>query len=80
MFRRGFYFSELIPLLLSLGMLGSALYGLITERVLSVTGPHYVFGLVGHAQDPGLYWMTITVYLLVGAVLGYFSVRNLRGY
>jgi hypothetical protein len=80
MFRRGFYISELIPLLLSLGMLGAALYGLLTERVLSLTGPHAVVGLVAHAQDPGLYWMTISVYLLVGAVLGWFSLRNLRGY
>ncbi len=80
MFRRGFYFSELIPLLLSLGMWVAALYGLITERVPSLTGSHEVLGLVGHAQDPGLYWMSIGVYLLVGAVLGYFSFRNLRGY
>jgi hypothetical protein len=60
-------------------MLGAALYGLITERVLSVTGQQ-VLGLVGHAQDPSLYWMTISLYLLVGAVLGWFSLRNLRGY
>lgn len=80
MFRRGIYISELIPLLLSLGLWGAALYGLITERVPSVTGRHEVLGLVTHAQDPGLYWMSITLYLLVGAVLGYFSVRNLRGY
>ncbi|HUQ11689.1 MAG TPA: hypothetical protein VM146_15345 [Steroidobacteraceae bacterium] len=80
MFRRGFYISELVPLLLSLGMLGAALYGLLTERVLSVTGQHRLLGLVAHSQDPGLYWMSISVYLLVGAVLGYFSLRNLRGY
>lgn len=80
MFRRGFYLSELLPLLLSLGMWGAALYGLLTERVPSVTGSHEVVGLVAHAQDPGLYWMSICVYLLVGAVLGYFSIRNLRGY
>jgi hypothetical protein len=81
MFRRGFYISELIPLLLSLGMLGAAVYGLVTERVPSVTGGHRAMvGLVAHAQDPGLYWMSITVYLLVGAVLGYASLRNLRGY
>ena len=79
MFRRGFYISELIPLLLALGMLGAAVYGLITERVPSVS-EHRVVGLVAHAQDPGLYWMSISVYLLVGAVLGYFSLRNLRGY
>ena len=81
MFRRGFYISELIPLLLSLGMLGAAVYGLITERVPSVTGNQQkVVGLVAHAHDPGLYWMSITVYLLVGAVLGFISLRNLRGY
>jgi hypothetical protein len=81
MFRRGFYFSELVPLLLSLGMLGAAIYGLLTERVPSVTGHQRdVLGLVAHAQDPGLYWMSIWVYLLVGAVLGFFSLRNLRGY
>jgi len=79
MFRRGFYISELIPLLLAMGMLGAAVYGLITERVPSVS-EHRVVGLVAHAQDPGLYWMSISVYLLVGAVLGYFSLRNLRGY
>jgi hypothetical protein len=80
MFRRGIYLSELVPLLLSLGMLGAALYGLLTERVPSVTGQHRVLGLVTHAQDPGLYWMSISLYLLVGAVLGYASLRNLRGY
>jgi hypothetical protein len=79
MFRRGFYISELIPLLLALGMLTAAVYGLITERVPSVTDNQGV-GLVAHAQDPGLYWMSICVYLLVGAVLGYVSLRNLRGY
>jgi hypothetical protein len=79
MFRRGFYLSELIPLLLSLGMLAAAIYGLVTERVPSVVD-HARVALIAHAQDPGLYWMSITVYLLVGAVLGYFSVRNLRGY
>jgi hypothetical protein len=79
MFRRGFYISELIPLLLSLGMLGAAVYGLITERVPSLTGGRVV-GLVAHSHDPGLYWMSISVYLLVGVVLGYFSLRNLRGY
>jgi hypothetical protein len=80
MFRRGIYLSELIPLLLSLSMLGAALYGLLTERVPSLTGQHRVLGLVTHAQDPGLYWMSIIVYLLLGALLGYTSVRNLRGY
>jgi hypothetical protein len=79
MFRRGIYISELVPLLLSMGMLGAALYGLITERVPSVTGQRLV-GLVAHAQDPGLYWMSISLYLVVGAVLGYVSLRNLRGF
>jgi hypothetical protein len=78
MFRRGLYISELIPLLLSLGMLGAALYGLITERVPSLTGQG-LLGLVALAHDPGLYWMSISIYLVVGAVLGYFSLRNLRG-
>jgi hypothetical protein len=78
MFRRGFYLSELIPLLLAAGLLAAAVYGLITERVPSVS-EHKLVGLVAHAQDPGLYWMSICVYLLVGVVLGYFSLRNLRG-
>lgn len=81
MFRRGFYISELVPLLLALGMLAAAVYGLITERVPSVTAQEpRIVGLVEHAQDPGLYWMSIWVYLLVGVVLGFFSLRNLRGY
>ena len=81
MFRRGIYLSEIVPLLLALGMWGAALYGLITERVPSVTGREpEVVGLVAHAADPGLYWLSISVYLLVGAVLGYVSLRNLRGY
>ena len=55
MFRRGFYISELILLLLVLGMLGAAVYGLITERVPSVTGQESrIVGLVAHALDPGL--------------------------
>ena len=78
MFRRGLYLSELVPLLLSLGMLGAALYGLITERVPSFTGEP-LLGLVALAQDPGLYWMSISVYLVVGLVLGYLSLRNRRG-
>ena len=83
MFRRGIYISELIPLLLSLGMLGAAVYGLATERVPSVgnnVADGEVLGLVSHAQDPSLFWMSIGLYLLVGAVLAVFSVRNLRGY
>lgn len=80
MFRRGIYLSELLPLLLALGMLAAAVYGLITERVPSVTGQQRLVGLVAHGEDPGLYWMSICIYLLVGAVLGYFSLRNLRGY
>lgn len=83
MFRRGIYLSELIPLLLSLGMLVAAVYGLATERVPSLAngmGEGKVVGLVSHAQDPGLFWMSISLYLLIGAVLGFFSLRNLRGY
>jgi hypothetical protein len=83
MFRRGIYISELIPLLLSLGMLGAAVYGLATERVFSVgngVGDGKVIGLVSHAQDPGLFWMSISLYLVMGVVLGFVSLRNLRGY
>jgi hypothetical protein len=83
MFRRGIYISELIPLLLSLGMLGAAVYGLATERVVSVgngVGDGKVIGLVSHAQDPGLFWMSIALYLVMGVVLGFVSLRNLRGY
>ena len=36
MFRRGIYFSELIPLLLAIAMLGMAVFGLATGRVPSV--------------------------------------------
>jgi hypothetical protein len=38
MFRRGFYFSELIPLLLAIALLGLAVFGLATGRVPSVGG------------------------------------------
>jgi hypothetical protein len=79
MFRRGIYISELVPLLLSLGMLGAAVYGLFTERVPSVADGTLV-GLVTHSQDPGLFWISILAYLLAGTVLGFFSLRNLRGY
>jgi hypothetical protein len=80
MFRRGFYFSELIPLLISLGMIGAAVYGLVTERVPAVVGGRKVVELVSYSQDSGLFWMSISIYLVVGAVVGVFSLRNLRGY
>lgn len=79
MFRRGFYFSELIPLLLALGMLGAALYGLFTERVPWVGRPEVVT-LVDYSQDPGLFWLSISIYLLGGATLGVISFRTLRGH
>jgi hypothetical protein len=79
MFRRGFYFSELVPLLLALAMLGMAIFGLATGRVPSVEPPQLV-ALVEHAHDPGLYWVSIGVYLLGGAALGVVSLRGLRGY
>jgi hypothetical protein len=79
MFRRGFYFSELIPLLLALAMLGMAVFGLATGRVPTVEPPEFV-AVVEHARDPGLYWLSIAVYLLGGIGLGLVSVRALRGY
>jgi hypothetical protein len=79
MFRRGFYFSELIPLLLAIAMLAMAVFGLATGRVPSVEPPEFV-ALVEHARDPGLYWASIGVYLLGGIGLGIFSLRALRGY
>ena len=79
MFRRGFYISELIPLLLSLGMVGMAVFGLATGRVLSLAPGEFV-GLVAYAQDPNLFWLSITLYLVVGAVLGVISLKTLRGY
>ena len=79
MFRRGFYFSELIPLLLALALLGMAVFGLATGRVPTVEPPQFV-AVVEHARDPGLYWMSIGIYLLGGIGLGIVSLRGLRGY
>jgi hypothetical protein len=79
MFRRGFYFSELIPLLLALALLGMAVFGLATGRVPTVEPPDFV-ALVEHARDPGLYWMSIGIYLLGGVGLAIVSLRGLRGY
>jgi hypothetical protein len=79
MFRRGFYFSELLPLLIALGMLGAALYGLLTERVPWVGRPE-LLTLVRYAQDPGLFWLSISIYLLGGITLGIISFRTLRGH
>jgi hypothetical protein len=79
MFRRGFYFSELIPLLLAVALLGLAVFGLATGRVPSVEPPEFV-ALVEHARDPALYWMSIGIYLLGGIGLGIVSFRGLRGY
>jgi len=79
MFRRGFYFSELIPLLLALVLLGMAVFGLATGRVPTVEPPDFV-ALVEHARDPGLYWISIGIYLLGGVGLAIVSLRSLRGY
>lgn len=79
MFRRGFYLSELVPLLISVAMLGMAVFGLATGRVWSWV-PGDVMGLVEYALDPGLFWLSVSIYLLVGAVLGVASLRTLRGY
>ena len=79
MFRRGIYFSELIPLLLAIAMLGMAIFGLATGRVPSVEPPDFV-ALVEHARDPDLYWISIGIYLLGGIGLAVFSLRGLRGY
>ena len=79
MFRRGFYFSELIPLLLGLALLGMAVFGLATGRVPTVEPPDFV-AVVEHARDPGLYWVSIGIYLLGGVGLAIVSLRSLRGY
>lgn len=79
MFRRGFYLSELLPLLAALAMLGTAIYGLLTGRIPWVSGSD-ILTLVFQAQDPGLYWLSVSLYLLGGVVLGIVSLRTLRGY
>lgn len=79
MFRRGFYLSELVPLLISVAMLGMAVFGLATGHIWSWV-PGDMVSLVAHTQDPGLFWLSVTIYLIVGAVLGVVSLRTLRGY
>jgi hypothetical protein len=79
MFRRGFYLSELIPLLAAAAMLGTALYGLLTGRIPWLSGSE-LLTLVNQANDPGLYWLSVTLYLVGGVSLGIFSVRTLRGH
>jgi hypothetical protein len=79
MFRRGFYLSELVPLLLSVALLGMAVVGLATGLVWSWV-PGELVSQVAYAQDPGLFWLSVSIYLLVGAVLGVVSLRTLRGY
>jgi hypothetical protein len=79
MFRRGFYLSELIPLLAAAAMLGTALYGLLTGRIPWLSGSE-LLTLVNQAHDPGLYWLSVTLYLVGGVVLGILSLRTLRGH
>ena len=79
MFRRGFYLSELVPLLISVAMLGMAVFGLATGRVWSWV-PGDMVSLVAYTQDPGLFWLSVSIYLIVGAGLGVISIRTLRGY
>lgn len=79
MFRRGFYLSELFPLLIALAMLGAAVFGLWTGRVLWVAR-NDLLTLVHYAQDPGLFWLSVSLYLLGGVTLGVISFRTLRGY
>ena len=79
MFRRGFYWSELIPLLASAAMLGTALYGLLTGRIPWLSGTD-LLTLVNQSNDPGLYWLSVTLYLVGGVVLGILSLRTLRGH
>lgn len=79
MFRRGIYLSELVPLLLALGMLGLAISGLVTGQVWSFA-PGEMVALVALSRDPSLFWLSISIYLLLGAVLGVVSFRSLRGY
>lgn len=79
MFRRGFYLSELVPLLAAAAMLGTALYGLLTGRIPWLSGSE-LLTLVNQANDPGLYWLSVLLYLVGGVLLGIFSVRTLRGH
>jgi hypothetical protein len=79
MFRRGFYWSELIPLLAAAAMLGTALYGLLTGRIPWLSGTD-LLTLVNQSNDPGLYWLSVTLYLVGGVVLGILSLRTLRGH
>jgi len=79
MFRRGFYWSELIPLLAAAAMLGTALYGLLTGRIPWLSGTE-LLTLVNQSNDPGLYWLSVTLYLVGGVVLGILSLRTLRGH
>lgn len=79
MFRRGIYISELVPLLLALGMLGLAISGLVTGQVWSWSPGEFV-ALVALNRDPSLFWLSIWIYLLLGVVLGFVSFRSLRGY
>jgi hypothetical protein len=79
MFRRGFYLSELFPLLIALAMLGAAIYGLYTGRVPWVARDDLVT-LVNYSHDPGLFWLSVSLYLLGGVTLGIISFRTLRGY
>jgi len=79
MFRRGIYLSELVPLLLALSMLGLAISGLVTGQVWSFA-PGDMVALVALSRDPSLFWLSISLYLLLGAVLGFVSFRSLRGY
>jgi hypothetical protein len=79
MFRRGFYLSELVPLLISVAMLGMAVFGLATGQVWSWV-PGDMVSLVAYTHDPGLFWLSVSIYLVVGAGLGVISFRTLRGY
>ncbi len=79
MFRRGFYLSELIPLLAAAAMLGTAVYGLLTGRIPWLSGSE-LLTLVNQSNDPGLYWLSVTLYLVGGVVLGILSLRTLRGH
>ncbi len=79
MFRRGFYLSELIPLLAAAAMLGTAVYGLLTGRIPWLSGSD-LLTLVNQSNDPGLYWLSVTLYLVGGVVLGIVSLRTLRGH